>query len=147
MSDSVVVDASFAIKWVLLEDNSDVAMMLLDKLNSEGKGIIAPALFAYEVTNILHRQVVTSKLTSDEAKRGFKKLFSLGVLLDFAQYEDISMQAMVLAHRFGLSASCDAHYLALAERESCECWTADARLWNSIKSKLSWVRWIGDYHR
>ncbi len=70
MSNVVVVDASLAIKWVLLEHDSNTAITLLDTWISEGKGIIAPALFTYEVTNILHRQVATSKLSYDEAKRG-----------------------------------------------------------------------------
>lgn len=144
MNDIVVVDASLAIKWVLIEQDSPRAVMLLERWHSEEKEIIAPALFTYEVSNILHRQVVTNKLTYDEAKRGLKKLFAIGVSLDFSQYEDISTQAMMLAHRYDLPAAYDAHYLALAARENCEYWTADTRLWNTVKSKLSWVHWIGD---
>jgi len=59
MSDVVVVDASVALKWVLLEADSDRAMRLLDQWESEGKEVIAPALFTYEVTNIIYRQVVS----------------------------------------------------------------------------------------
>jgi predicted nucleic acid-binding protein len=70
-------------------------------------------LFTYEVTNILHRQVMTSKFTYDEAKRGLKKLFSIGVLLKFLPYEEVSSYAMELAHHFNLSATYDAHYLYL----------------------------------
>jgi predicted nucleic acid-binding protein len=69
MSDVVVVDASVALKWVLLEADSDRAKSLLDRWTSEGKGIVAPALFTYEVTNIVYRQVVTGKFTFDEAYR------------------------------------------------------------------------------
>jgi predicted nucleic acid-binding protein len=69
MNDVVVVDANLALKWVLLEEDSTISMGLLDKWADEGKEIIAPALFAYEVTNILHRQAVTGKLTYDEALR------------------------------------------------------------------------------
>src|SRR5712691_1264976 len=135
MSD-VVVDASLAIKWVLLEQDSDTAAILLDRWTNEGKEIIAPALFTYEVTNILHRRVVTNKLTYEEAKKGLTKLFTIPVSLDFSEYENISAGAMEFAHRFDLPAAYDAHYLALAERESCEYWTADTRLWNAVKRKL-----------
>jgi predicted nucleic acid-binding protein len=55
MNEIVVVDASLAIKWVLIEVDSARATTLLDRWASEGKEIIAPALFTYEVTNILHR--------------------------------------------------------------------------------------------
>jgi predicted nucleic acid-binding protein len=63
MSDAVVIDANLALKWVLLEEDSTVSMGLLDKWTDERKEIIAPALFAYEVTNILHRQAIAGKLT------------------------------------------------------------------------------------
>lgn len=147
MSDVVVVDASLAVKWILVEEDSAIAKILLKKWADEGKVVVAPALFAYEVTNIIYRQVVLKKLTYDEANQGLIKLFSIGVLLKFASYEAVSTQAMELAHMFDLSASYDAHYLTLAKHEDAECWTADKRLWNSVKGKLQWVHLIEEiYH-
>ena len=35
-------------------------------------------------------------------------------------------------------------YLALAEFQQCEFWTADERLWNSVKRDLRWVHWLGE---
>lgn len=52
---------------------------------------------------------------------------------------------MDFASRFAQPAAYDAHYLALAEREGCEYWTADQRLWNTVKAALPWVRWLGNY--
>lgn len=147
MSDVVVVDANLALKWVLPEQDSHRAMMLLDTWTDEQKQPIAPALFTYEVTNIIYRQVLAHKLTYDEASQGLTKLFSIGVLLNFSLHEDISIKAMEFAHAFHLPATYDAHYLALAYYETCEFWTADTRLWNSVKRKLSWVRWLGEYQR
>lgn len=144
MNDVVVVDANLALKWVLLEEDSTLSMGLLEKWTDERKEIIAPALFAYEVTNILHRQAVTGKLTHDEALQGLSKLFSLGILLKFSFYEEASAQAIGFAHRFHLPATYDSHYLALAHREQCEFWTADTRLWNAVKSELNWVRLLSN---
>src|SRR5579863_3393733 len=144
MSDAVVVDANLALKWVLLEEDSTLSMGLLDKWTDERKKIMAPALFAYEVSNILHRQALTGKLTYDEALRGLSKLFSLGILLNFSWYEEMSGRAIEFARRFHLPATYDAHYLALAHREQCEFWTADARLWNAVKSELYWVHLLGE---
>jgi predicted nucleic acid-binding protein len=99
MSDTVVVDANLALKWVLLEEDSHTAMLLLDKWTDEGRTAIAPALFAYEVTNILYRQAVSGKLTDDESRRGLEKLFALQIRLKFSLYEEVSMQAMEFAQR------------------------------------------------
>lgn len=38
----------------------------------------------------------------------------------------------------------NAHYLALAERENCEYWTADIKLLNATGKKLTWVRNLRD---
>lgn len=145
MSETVVVDASLALKWVIPETDSNAAIELLNQWTTEGKKVVAPALFIYEVTNILYRQSAANKLTYEEAKQSLKKLFSIGVKLKFTLHEDISMQAMEFAHLFNLPATYDAHYLALAQREKSDYWTADARLWNAVKGRLNWVRWIGDY--
>ena len=110
MSDAVVVDASLALKWVLAESDSSTAIALLARWNAENTEVSAPALFAYEATNILYRQVVTGKLTYNETKKLLTKLFSIGIVLDFSHYNDISAQAMEFSHRFGLPAAYDAHY-------------------------------------
>jgi predicted nucleic acid-binding protein len=144
MSDVVVVDASLALKWVLSEADSSTAITLLQKWNTDNMEVIAPALFTYEATNILYRQVVTGKLSFDEVKKLLTKLFSIGILLSFAQHKEISIRAMEISHRFGLSAAYDAHYLALAEHEKCEYWTADTCLWNAVRDKLPWVRRLSD---
>ena len=96
MSDVVVVDASLALKWILAELDSSKAVMLLEQWTNEGINVIAPALFTYEATNTLHRQVVAGKLTYEEAKQGLNDLFSIGVLLKFSIYEEISAQAVQL---------------------------------------------------
>ena len=31
------------------------------------------------------------------------------------------------------------------ERLSCEFWTADERLFNAVRSQLTWVKWIGNF--
>jgi predicted nucleic acid-binding protein len=145
MTDFVVVDASLALKWVLSEADSNTAIALLQTWNTDKMEIIAPALFTYEATNILYRQVVTNKLSYEEVKKLLTKLLSIGILLNFAQHREISVRAMELSHRFGFPAAYDAHYLALAEHEECEYWTADSRLWNAVRDKLPRVHWLGDY--
>lgn len=144
MNNVVVVDASLALKWVLAEADSNTAVILLNQWTDEGKSILAPALFTYEVTNTLYRQVIAGKLAYEEARQGLTDLFSIGILLEFSLYEAISPQAMEFANQLNLPATYDAHYLALALHENCEYWTADKRLWNTVKGKYNWVRWFNN---
>ena len=145
MRNVVVVDASIAIKWVFEEPDSGTAESLLEEWSNEGKVMLAPALLIYEITNALHRKIRKGEITHEAAKEALEELFLLGFELTFPQNTNLSLQAMKFAHRFNLPATYDSHYLALAQYEDCELWTADMRLWNSLKGKLPWVRWMGEY--
>ena len=54
----------------------------------------------------------------------------------------LHQEALKMANLYNISATYDAHYLALAERLQVELWTADRRLFNSVSKSLSWVKLI-----
>jgi predicted nucleic acid-binding protein len=39
----------------------------------------------------------------------------------------------------------DMYYLALAEREQCDLWTADRRLQRLVGGKSERIHWVGDW--
>jgi len=141
----VVVDTSLVLKWIINEPDSEKALALLTKWSHEGVEIHAPALLAYEATNSLYQKVRSGKYTLDGAKQSLVDVIFTELELDFSQDAALSVRALEFADRFGLQATYDPHYLALAEREGCELWTADTRMWRIVRSELSWVRWVGDY--
>jgi predicted nucleic acid-binding protein len=55
----------------------------------------------------------------------------------------MSTEALVIAGRFTLPATYEAHYLALAERFGVEFCTTDRRLFNTVSASLPWVRLVG----
>ncbi len=142
----VVVDSSIAISWLLEDPNSDVAQALLDEWIDNEKVILAPALLAYEVTNIIHQNVRRGEVTTERAREILAGFFETEITFDKAQSHNTSQRALELAYRFSLPATYDAYFLALAEREDCELWTEDKRLKNAVKGKLPWVRSLEDYH-
>ncbi|GAC1616126.1 MAG: type II toxin-antitoxin system VapC family toxin [Ktedonobacteraceae bacterium] len=146
MNNVVVVDASIAVKWVVNEEDSDVAKTLLTKWGNTKMVVTAPSLLIYEITNIFYRHVQSGKLQSEDAKKGLDEIINKTLTFRFSPNTTLSLRAMELAHQFGLSATYDAHYLALAELQECELWTADTRMWRAVKGKLSWIRSLGDYH-
>lgn len=106
--------------------------------------VIAPALLIYEANNILYRAVRAGKITLDAAQDGIDLILKIA-RLDFSRDSALNMQAMEWGSRFGLPASYDAHYLALAESRKCELWTADTRMWRSVRGHLDWVRTLESY--
>src|SRR5437667_8611184 len=112
MRDAVVVDTSIAIKWVLNEEDSAVALALLDEWTKKKIAILAPVLLAYEATNTLYQNVRRGKITFDTAKQGLTKVILAGLELDFSQDPALGIRAIELANSFNLLATYDAYYLA-----------------------------------
>lgn len=139
---AVVVDASLAIKWVLEEPGSQEASKLLDEWKDGEIGLLAPEVFATDIAEALHRRCAMGELSIEEATEVLEALLENGPMLvsDIAGYTHV----MQLASEFSLPDVNKAHYLALAERESCQCWTADTRLWKAVDSELPWLRWLGE---
>jgi len=145
----VVIDASLAFKWVVEEPYSTEARTLLQDWGNHRRRLLAPALFLYEVANALDevanalaKRMQRRQFTLEQAKERMRFFLESGPHLQ--QIGAVHLRALELMERFGLPTAYDAHYLALAESRRCECWTADERLWNTVKKELSWVRWIGE---
>jgi predicted nucleic acid-binding protein len=146
MRDSVVVDASIALKWVIKESDSAKALALLAEWSNRETVMLAPALIAYEITNILYQNVRKNEITLERAKSALEDVMLAGIEFDTPLDNRLGRRAIELAHKFGIKATYDSNYLALAEREGCELWTADTKMWRAVKGELTWVRWLEDYH-
>lgn len=142
MSDSLVVDASIALKWQVSEIWSDVASQLLADWVSQGVNIMAPSLLTSEIANALYKRVRRGEITIGDAVASMNDFLAFDI--EYVPLPTLSVRALEVADQFGLKAVYDAHYLALAEPEGCELWTADERLWNTVKDRLAWVKWIGN---
>ena len=142
-ADEVVVDASLALKWIEQEPYSAEASALLENWRLRHCRLLAPALFAYEATNAIAKRVKRAQMTLEAGKQRLAALLENGPALE--QDPGINLRALEIMERFALPSAYDAHYLALAETRQCECWTADERLWNTVRKQLSWVHWVGQH--
>jgi predicted nucleic acid-binding protein len=142
---TVVIDTSIAIKWVLFEPDSPKAQALLFDWTGNGVEILAPHLLAYEAANSLYQKARKGEITLDRARQALKRLLNTDIEFEVFFDQSLSLRALDLANHHNLPATYDAHFLALAEKKGCELWTADTRLWNTIRGKLAWVRWLDDY--
>ena len=143
MSDIVVVDASLALKWVVREPHSEEAAAQLEAWSRANRPLLTPPLIVYEATNVLHQRVRRGEFSSIEAQEALASL--LQTLAPTVQYvPGLAGRALALANQFGLSATYDSHYLALAEHVAGEFWTADRRLWSATYQAFPWMHWIGE---
>jgi predicted nucleic acid-binding protein len=142
MTDSVVVDASLAVKWVALEDYSAEALALLAEWEAAGTERLVPLWFVAEVSNVLYRQArAIGAPLSDVA--GNLHDVSVPVTLREIALPTV-VRAVEIAYQLNHSRTYDAVYAALAEREGCELWTADERFWRIASPRFAFVRWIGE---
>ena len=116
---SVVVDASVAVKWLVPEVDTQAALLLLDGLR-----LLAPDLIIVECANILWKKVTRDNITASQASLAVETLRLAA--LDLRPMAGLMDSAVDLAIRLDHPAY-DCFYLALAMAEGCPFVTADAR--------------------
>lgn len=120
-----VVDASVAVKWFIVEEDSDIAreLMLSDQ------ELHAPRLMASEVANALWRKARQHEIGYDTAVLLMSHIS--GVPVHWDADENIASQALRLA--FALDRPIyECVYLALAYRIGAVVVTADLRFANAL---------------
>lgn len=127
--ETLVADASIAIKWVVAEEGSDTAVDLRSRFR-----FVAPELLIPECANILWKKVQRGELTRDEAILAARLVERSGIdLLSMAGLlEEITNLAIELSHP-----AYDCAYLIAARRTGSRFVTADTRLLRIIAERAS----------
>lgn len=140
----ICLDSSVAVKLGIKEELSDSAKALYRATRSSLEPIVAPPLVPLEVTNVVRQQMrgITGVSLADAAR-----LLEDYLALETAIHNPggLHQRALYLAHGYGLPATYDAHYLALADIMACEFWTADVRLIRRVGNDLPFLQWLGNY--
>ncbi|HLH22534.1 MAG TPA: type II toxin-antitoxin system VapC family toxin [Chloroflexota bacterium] len=139
----IVVDASVAAKWILVEANSDKADALYADCVARNEPIIAPRLLPFEIANILRQRMRRTGMLLAEAQQLMDQFQRFTITL--VEPPDLYDRALSLANAHALPAAYDAHYLVLAEHYGCALWTADQRLLGLVGGTLSYVSPISGY--
>jgi len=117
---TLVIDASIAVKWVVEEDGTAEALVLRQKAK-----LIAPELLIAECANILWKKVQRGELLKNEALLAAR-------LLQGAEIELLPTRFLFeAATRISIEIDHPAYdclYLALALEKKCQFVTADERL-------------------
>lgn len=139
----MVVDASVVVKWLVDEEDSDSAQLLLDQWIAQGVERAAPNLLPFEVANVVHRQAARGLLTIENGARLIDEMLASQIRC----YDSPALhrRALELAIQLGQGAAYDCHYLALAESLDCEMWTADERFYQSAIPASARLRLLREF--
>lgn len=122
---TLVIDASIAIKWVIEENGTPAAL----SLRADAK-LLAPDLLVAECANILWKKVARSELTREQALVAARLLerSEIELLPTRSLIEKATRMAIELNHP-----AYDCLYLALAEVNDCRFVTADGRFVRKLR--------------
>lgn len=138
----VVIDASVVLKWYLTDEEwGQEAISFLEQHVAGEMVLFAPTILTYEVLNALLVAERMARIAEETTERAFEGFLELEIELSdpFVDYSDI----LSLARSFHRTIY-DASYISLAKKKNTEFVTGDKRLYNAVRDKLKWVRWIGD---
>jgi predicted nucleic acid-binding protein len=138
----VVVDTSLAVKWVLQEQDTPAARGLLISWAANGIQPIAPSWFSCEAANVLFQRLRADSISLGDAQSALATLVQHVEIRDYDPA--VSLRAIEIASQIGQRQSHDSHYVALAEHEGCELWTADQRFWSIASPRFPRVNWVGN---
>ena len=140
---SVCVDSSLALAWLLVAQQNDNADALRQEWSEKRIKLLGPPMFHAEVTSVLRQQVFFKRILPEEGE----EVFSIYQEIPVRTIDEPAMyrKAWELAKEFNLPVCYDMQYLAVAELEDCELWTADKKLANSLQGKVKRIRWVGEH--
>lgn len=138
-----VIDASAALKWQFKEEEASEAAIALLEDFVEGKiELITVTLFPYEILSALNVAIKRGRISEAIGQKALTYLTSLGI--EEKIFDNLIGTTFKIARKYHLS-TYDCAYITLAEREECNFYTGDKKLFNAAKVHLPKVQWIGNY--
>jgi len=120
-----VLDASATMAWCFLDEATPATRALLRK--TPALHAIVPALWHFEVANILAMAVRRKRISAYESKVFLKKLDTLPIEAEFRKTPITGKDLLPFVLQHSLTAY-DAAYLELAKRKGCALATLDREL-------------------
>ncbi|MGH2345011.1 MAG: type II toxin-antitoxin system VapC family toxin [Chloroflexota bacterium] len=146
MAGNVVVDSCVAVKWVIEQSYSSEALDRLNTWQSQGIRILVPPIFPSEVGNTLLKYVRGDSTMRPEDRLALHEAMALfEVVIGIVNIDhDASLvgRAMELCVQWHRPSVYDATFVALAERQGCDLWTADSKFFRAVQSHVSLLKHI-----
>ena len=138
----LVIDTSVAAKWFLREPLSERAVAILEAARSGAVSLLAPDLIYPEFASAVRKHVRRGPLAPEDGAI---------IVAAFAQipFEAVfpSRPLAAAAYRIAQQYGCTVYaavFIAAASQAAADLVTADEKLYRSVGSGISSVRWLGD---
>jgi len=131
---SYVIDASVACRFLLLEDLSDEAILVLRGFLDGELELMAPELVNYEVGNALWKAVRQGVLGLSEAELAYSDFLRLG-LVQLELGREQLVDALIWGVRVD-STYYDSVYVSLSKSAGATFLTADDALYEKIRGEI-----------
>ena len=139
---AVCVDASLVMAWLLPEELSAQAFALRELWERQDAELVAPPMLEIEVPSALRQAAYRRRITMGEGDEALQAFLDMGIRI--RQPTGLLSQAWNLGKAVNAPRLYDVYYLALAEMEGCELWTADRRFVNLVGSRSAPAKWLGN---
>lgn len=136
---SYCIDTSVFIKYLCPDEQEGAATELVGRALS-GR-IVLPCFAWAEIASVLRKKIRSGLLTEGEAGQLYSAFGELPI--DYVDGEDIRSRAWEMAGMYGLLTLYDAVFLAVAEKERANYWTADTVFLKALVPKPSYVFALG----
>lgn len=126
---SFVIDTSVVVKWFCNDENdSEIAIILREKMFEGSYSFTAPDLLLYELANALR---YNSKFTTKDVKDALNSIFDMGIETKKSD-RIITAHAIDLAFKFNITVY-DAYFMALCQNEKKSLITADYKFVDRVR--------------
>lgn len=142
MAGAVVVDASLAVQWAIVEPLRPEARALLLAWDRDQVVRLVPSLFLSELNSPLLKLRRQGLITIEEAEQARDEVLAAVEVVNDSR--ELTRRALAIADGLSLRVAYDSLYAALAEAEGCELWTADERFYNTARARFAFVHWLGE---
>ncbi|MDJ0902228.1 MAG: type II toxin-antitoxin system VapC family toxin [Xenococcus sp. MO_188.B8] len=137
MTKVLCLDTNVLVSYLVADENSPQADALVLEAVLGIARLVIPAFAWAEVGSVLRKKVRMGLLTIDEAQGCYEDFNNLPI--DYINEESVRARSWELAEQYQLPTLYDAAFLACAERESAEFWTADKVLLRKLSPCPSYV--------
>lgn len=138
----VCIDASVVLEVLLRQARASQIESLWGQWRQQGTELLGCPMLYAEVPSVLREKVHLGHITPEEGQEAFEIFCALDITP--SRRDDLHLRVWELGKKVNASRLYDIQYVALADLEGCQLWTADQRLVNLVSGHCPWVRWVGD---